>query len=97
MSLASVLERFLPIALLGISVVSVPLMMLSPTGVPRLHSLRGEKERVDLEVSRLSDQIRMLRVEVRHIKDDPAKVEQIARDQLGLVRQTELVLQFGDN
>jgi cell division protein FtsB len=89
-------ERFLPIVVLGLSVVSVPLMMLSPTGVPRLQALRGEKDRVNLEVSRLSDQIRRLRVEVRHMKDDPAKVEQIARDELGLVRATELVLQFGE-
>jgi cell division protein FtsB len=96
MPFARLAERFLPIALLGLSVVSVPLMVLSPTGIPRLHSLRGEKERVDLEVSRLSEQIRRLRVEVRHMKDDPAKVEQIARDELGLVRETELVLQFGN-
>lgn len=96
MPLGRLAERFLPIFLLGLSVVAVPLMMLSPTGVPRLHALRGEKERVNLEVSRLSDQIRALRVEVRHMKDDPAKVEQIARDQLGLVRETELVLQFGE-
>ena len=96
MSLGQVTERFLPIILLGISVVSVPVMMLSPTGVPRLHALQGEKQRVDLEVSRLSDQIRRLRVEVRHMKDDPAKIEQIARDELGLVRETELVLQFGN-
>lgn len=96
MPFARLAERFLPIALLGLSVVSVPLMVLSPTGIPRLHSLRGEKERVDLEVSRLSDQIRRLRVEVRHMVDDPAKVEQIARDELGLVRETELVLQFGN-
>ena len=89
-------ERFLPIALLGLSIVSVPLMMLSPTGAPRLESLRGEKQRVDVEVSRLSEQIRRLRVEVRHTKDDPAKIEQIARDELGLVRETELVLQFGN-
>jgi cell division protein FtsB len=96
MPLARLAERFLPIFVLGLSVVSVPLMMLSPTGIPRLHALRGEKERVTLEVSRLSEQIRRLRVEVRHMKDDPAKVEQIARDQLGLVRETELVLQFGE-
>lgn len=96
MSAGRLAERFLPIVLLGVSIVSVPLMMLSPTGAPRLESLRAEKLRVDVEVSRLSEQIRRLRVEVRHMKDDPAKIEQIARDELGLVRETELVLQFGN-
>jgi cell division protein FtsB len=94
--LSRLAERFLPLLVLGISAISVPVMIFSPTGIPRLHSLKEEKARVDLEVSRLGDQIRKLRVEVRHLKDDPAKVEQVARDELGLVRQTELVFQFGD-
>ena len=69
--------------------------MLAPTGVPRLRSLEREKGRVDLEISRLGEQIRELRVEVRRLREDPAQVEQVARDELGLVRQTELVMQFG--
>ena len=89
-------QRLLPLAVLGISAISVPAMILSPTGVPRLRSLNEEKGRVDLEVSRLGDQIRRLRSEVQHMKDDPVKVEQVARDQLGLLRQTEIVFQFGD-
>jgi cell division protein FtsB len=87
-------QQLLPAAVLGGSVVSVPAMLLAPTGIPRLEALKEEKARVDLEVSRLGDQIRRLRAEVRHAKDDPAKVEQVARDQLGLVRQTEIVFQF---
>lgn len=93
--LAVLAERILPISVLAISAVSVPLMVASPNGLRRLEALGEEKRRVDLEISRLSDQIRRLRSEVTRIKDDPAKVEQVARDQLGLVRQTELVFQFG--
>jgi cell division protein FtsB len=89
-------EQLLPALLLTVSAVSVPAMMLSPAGLPRLRALKEEKAKVDLEVSRLGDQIRQLRAEVRHIKDDPAKLEQVARDQLGLLRQTELVFQFGE-
>jgi cell division protein FtsB len=95
-SFSSLAERVLPLALLTLSAVSVPVMVFSSTGLPRLRALKDEKARVDLEVSRLADQIRQLRAEVRHVKDDPAKVEQVARDQLGLVRQTELVFQFGE-
>ena len=94
-ALAQFAERILPIAVLAISAVSVPLMVAAPNGLRRLEALGEEKRRVDLEISRLSDQIRRLRSEVSRIKDDPAKVEQVARDQLGLVRQTELVFQFG--
>jgi len=94
-SLSTILERVLPLLVLSVSVVSVPVMIFSPTGAPRLRALSEEKRRVDVEVSRLGDQIRRLRVEVRQMKSDPAKIERVARDELGLLRQTEIVVQFG--
>jgi cell division protein FtsB len=72
------------------------MLMLSATGLPRLQGLREEKVRADEEVSRLSQQIWELRAEVARIKDDPAAVERAARDELGLVRRTEVVFQFHD-
>jgi cell division protein FtsB len=93
-SLSAVVERLLPVAVLAISAISVPVMILSPTGAPRLRALTEEKRRVDVEISRLGDQIRQLRAEVRELKSDPAKVEQVARDELGLLRRTEIVVQF---
>ena len=38
-SLASFLERALPLGILAVSAVSVPFMMLSPEGMPRMRSL----------------------------------------------------------
>ncbi len=84
----------MPLAVLAIAAVSVPMLMLSATGLPRLQGLREEKVRADDEVSRLSQQIWELRAEVAKIKDDPAAVERAARDELGLVRRTEVVFQF---
>jgi cell division protein FtsB len=84
----------MPLAVLAVAVISVPMLMLSATGLPRLQGLREEKVRADDEVSRLSQQIWELRAEVARIKDDPAAVERAARDDLGLVRRTEVVFQF---
>jgi cell division protein FtsB len=89
-------QRILPVAVLAIAAISVPVLIFSPSGLARLHNLREEKQRADEEVSRLSQQIRELRAEVRRIKDDPAAVERAARDELGLIRQTEVVFQFRD-
>ena len=86
----------MPLAVLALAAISVPMMMLSATGLPRLQGLREEKIRADDEVSRLSQQIWELRAEVARIKDDPAAVERAARDELGLVRRTEVVFQFHD-
>ena len=93
-SLSTLVERLLPLSVLAISAISVPVMILAPTGAPRLRALTEEKRRVDVEISRLGDQIRQLRAEVRELKSDPAKVEQVARDELGLLRRTEIVVQF---
>jgi len=86
----------MPLGVLAVAAISVPMMMLSSTGLPRLQGLREEKVRADEEVSRLSQQIWELRAEVARIKDDPAAVERAARDELGLVRRTEVVFQFHD-
>ncbi|HEX4475365.1 MAG TPA: septum formation initiator family protein [Polyangiaceae bacterium] len=93
---SEIAQRLLPLVVLVVATVSVPFMIFSPAGFPRLHALEDEKSRVDREVSKLGDQIRRLRAEVAQVKADPAKVEQVARDQLGLVRRTELVFQFGE-
>lgn len=90
------MQRVMPLAVLAIAAISVPMLMLSATGLPRLQGLREEKVRADDEVSRLSQQIWELRAEVAKIKDDPAAVERAARDELGLVRKTEVVFQFHD-
>lgn len=89
-------QRMLPVVLLVVAAVSVPVMILSPEGLSRLEHLESEKSRADQEAARLSDEIRRLRAEVKDIKEDPAAVERVARDELGLVRQTEVVFQFRD-
>jgi cell division protein FtsB len=88
-------ERALPTSLLLMSAVAVPILIFSPTGVDRLRHLEAERARADREVAQVTRQIEQLRGEVAHAKSDPAALERIARDELGLVRQTELVFQFG--
>jgi len=87
-------ERILPIAILAMAVVGAPAMMLAPEGLPRLRSLSKELSHVKNENAELRQQIRHLRGRVQHLRDDPAAVERIARDELGLVRTSEVVFQF---
>jgi cell division protein FtsB len=89
-------QRVLPLAVLAMAVATVPVLVLSPTGLPRLRNLEEERQRTSEEISRLGSQINELRAEVSRIKSDPAAVERAARDELGLVRTTEVVFQFSD-
>jgi cell division protein FtsB len=82
-------------AILGLALVSVPILVFEPEGLPRLRALQKELDGVDEENAELKREVAKLRVEVRELRDDPAAVERIARDQLGLVRRSEVVFQFG--
>ena len=88
------LERVLPVAILVVAVVGAPVMIFSPQGLPRLRGLEKELGDVEDENAELRRQIEALRGRVARLRDDPAAVERIARDDLGLVRQTEVVFQF---
>lgn len=88
------LERALPVAILTVAVVGAPVLILSPQGLPRLRGLERELKDVDEENAELRRQSEALRGRVARLRDDPAAVERIARDDLGLVRQTEVVFQF---
>jgi cell division protein FtsB len=90
----SSLLRGLPLAVLTISLVTVPVLVLEPQGVPRMRSLEKELAGVQAENAELRRDVAKLRTEVKDLREDPQAVERIAREQLGLVRKSEIVFQF---
>ncbi len=80
--------------MLLVAAAAVPYMLWSPQGIARLSAMAQQRRQLDLEIDQLTREIERLRVVAREIKTSPASVERVARDQLGLVRQTELVVQF---
>jgi len=89
------LQRILPIGILAVAIVCVPVQVLRPEGLARMRGLEQELADVKSENADLTRDIARLRCEVRELKDDPAMVEKIARDELGLVRKSEVVFQLG--
>ncbi len=80
--------------LLGLALVSVPVMVLRSEGLPRMHAVEGELASVRAENRGLKRDVADLKTEVQKLRDDPASIEHIARDQLGMVRKSEVVFQF---
>ena len=91
---ANLLSRTLPVAILSLAIVNVPLLVLAPDGLPRLRALQAELGERNAQNDELRRDVARLRVEVRRLRDDPARVERIARDDLGMVRKNEVVFQF---
>ncbi|MDP9036736.1 MAG: septum formation initiator family protein [Myxococcota bacterium] len=92
---ADYLQRTLPIATLAVALIAVPLLLVQPAGLPRLHALQKELEVVHAENEELRRDVVRLRAEVQALRDDPAAIERIARGELGMVRRSEVVFQFG--
>jgi cell division protein FtsB len=92
--LTLLLERVLPLSILVMAVIGVPVLVFSPQGLPRLRSLEKELGDVHDENAQLRREIDALKGRVARLRDDPRAIEQIARDNLGLVRQSEVVFQF---
>jgi cell division protein FtsB len=87
-------QRTLPVAMLSLALVAVPVLVLQPQGLPRLRGLQKELDAVQDENDELRRDVGRLRIEVARLRDDPAAVERIARDELGMVRKSEVVFQF---
>jgi cell division protein FtsB len=92
--LARFVERILPVGVLVMAVVGAPVLIFSPQGLPRLRGLEKELSDVNEENAELRREIDGLRGRVGRLRDDPRAVERIARDNLGLVRPSEVVFQF---
>lgn len=89
-----IVERALPIGILAVALIGAPIMIFSPEGLPRLRAVEKELADVEEDNAGLRREIEALRGNVARLRDDPAAIERIARDNLGLVRQTEVVFQF---
>lgn len=88
------LQRLLPVCVLALGLVVAPLLYFSSGGRGRLARLEEEKKQMNLEISRLARRIDHLQAQAEALRESPAAVERTARDELGLVRRSEVVFQF---
>jgi cell division protein FtsB len=84
----------LPFGLLVMTLVAVTLHLFDEQGLPRYRALRDELADESAQNERLGAEVRDCRREVEALRRDPEAIEQIARDELGMVRPGELVFQF---
>lgn len=85
-----------PLTLLTIAIVCVPLMVLEEQGLPRYRALRQELRDVRERNGVLRDEVRALRRQVSALGHERQAVERIARDELGMIRESEIIFQFAE-
>jgi cell division protein FtsB len=96
-----VVERFsgalswlLPFGVLVLAIVAVPLHLLDDNGLPRYQVLEKELAQIRAENDRVERAVIDLSRAVEALRTDPHAIERIARDDMGMVREGELVFQF---
>ena len=88
------LAKLLPFGLLIFALVAVPLRILSEEGLPRYRKLSAQLLRLQTDNQALHKAIERLSADVHGLRSDPRAVERIARDELGLLREGEVLFQF---
>ena len=66
-------------------------------GVLRLVKAYHQKQELQAQVEQLQQENRRLQQEIEALKNDPQTIERLARQELGMVREDEIVYQFPPN
>jgi cell division protein FtsB len=93
----SALGRFgfvLPFGLLLLALVAVPLRILESEGLPRYRALRAELRELRLANAATRRELRALKRQVERLRRDLSAIERIARDELGMLREGEVLFHF---
>lgn len=91
---SNALAWLLPFGVLVLAIVAVPLHLLDDHGLPRYRVLAQELSQIHAENERVEREVTDLSREVEALRKDPLAIERIARDDMGMVREGELVFQF---
>ncbi len=88
------LFRLLLAGFLAVGVGYLPYRAYGPGGVGRTLRLERDLEGLEESNRRLQEENHRLRQRVRSLREDRQAIEQVARDELGLVRPEDVVFQF---
>jgi len=88
------LIRLFGAAIIAALLAYVPYVIYRGDGYVQLRKMQDELDELSRKNVELRGQNRALRREARRLRDDPAALGAVARDELGLVRPGEIVIQI---
>lgn len=85
------LVRVIVAGLVALLVASLPFELFSEGGINKYMRLKKELKNIRQRNQRLTFGVRRLRREIRELRHDDEALEEVARDELGLIRDGEIV------
>ena len=79
---------------IAVCLLLLTVLIFGDMGLPRYFSMREHAQQLDVDLQELQRATRTLREGIDGLQHDPAKIEQLAREQLGYVRKGETVYQL---
>jgi cell division protein FtsB len=95
-SLSGIKRRWLSILLIGLILLVWYFALFGEKGVIKIFQLRQERDRIVADVSRIQEENKMLQEEIRRLREDSHYLESVARKDLGLIKENEILFIFED-
>lgn len=86
-------KRYVVLAV-GLILMILGFAAFTDQGLLGLYHRKQEQARMEERLAQLQAENQKLRAEIERLKTDPAYLEKVAREELGMVHQDELVFQF---
>ena len=97
MSPASAMKRkWLFILLIGLILLVWYFSLFGEKGVIKIIRLRRERNRIIADVNRMQEENERLQEEIRRLREDSRYLESVARRDLGLIKENEILFIFED-
>lgn len=86
--------RFFISAILALGIGFLPYKAYGPAGIPRVMHLERNLNQINDSNTKLLQENQWLRQAIKSLREDRGAIERVARDELGLVREDDVVFQF---
>jgi cell division protein FtsB len=97
------MSRFFEMKRKGLAIILIGLILLvwyfalfGEKGVIKIIRLRRERDRIIVDVSRMQEENKRLQEEIRRLREDSRYLESVARRDLGLIKENEILFIFED-
>ncbi len=96
MNLASSKKKYFTYILIFslIAIILLAWLTFGQHGLLDLYKMQKEKERYLVIIGDLKEKNRLLADEIRRIREDPKYIESVARKELGLIKDNEIIYRF---
>jgi cell division protein FtsB len=86
--------RFLVAAIVALGVGYLPYKAYGPQGIARALRLENDLKQLQKSNQAFREENEALLRQIKSLKEDPSAIEQVAREELGLVKAEDIVFQF---